>query len=302
MDSVFKTNKRMSKIPSKFHPDYQDEFFLNLDKILVPIGGKKFECTGLELAFYISHEYGAKLDLLHIGTDPGSNIDGYLKKLHKFEVEYNLITKKKPNVSKAIIEYWQENRHDLVIMSGKRRPTVFDKMTIPSISSSVIPHVNAEVLQVFPPTMQKVSDKLKNIAVLLPYSKRDPFLLRWASAIAAPQKGARVKVYHIAQVPETVPLSGAAQEKEIKKEKTNFKKYIAEYEQIFGQIIRPSFILGHGVLPALKSIFKKDEPDLVIIGKSKESTFWQKLSKPLSSKIRDKLLNPGICIHHMLDE
>ncbi len=299
MKSVSESNKRMTKIPSKLHPDYQDEFFLNLDKILVPIGGRPFECTGLELAFYISHEYGAKLDLLHIGTDPGRIIDGYLKKLHKFEVEHNLITLKKPHVSKAIVDYWKKHRHDLVIMSGKRRPTIFDKMTIPSISNSVIPQIETEVLQIFPPTMQKDSDKLKNIAVLLPYSKRDPFLLRWASAIAAPQKGAKVKVYHIEQVPGTVPLSGAAQEKIIKKEKNAFKKYIEEYEQVFGQIIKPSFILGHGVLPALESIFLKDEPDLVIIGRTKERNFWQKLSKCLSSKIRDKLLSPGVCIHHM---
>ena len=301
MSLDFKSNKRMSKISSKIHPDYQDEFFLNLDKILVPIGGKPFECTGLEIAFYIAHEYGSRLDLLHIGSDPGQNIDGYLKKLTQYEVVHNLITLKKPHIAKAIVEYWKEHKHDLVLMSGRRRPTIFDKLTIPSISSSTIPYLNTEVLQIFPPTMQKVSDKLKNIAVLLPYSKRDPFLLRWASAIAAPQKGAKVKVYYIAQVPGTVPLSGAAQEKVIKKEKEDFKKYIGEYERIFGQIIKPSFIVGHGVLPALESIFEKDEPDLVIIGKSRERNFWQKISKSLSSKIRDKLLHPGVCIHHMLE-
>ncbi len=289
----------MSKLPSKLHPDYQDEFFLNLDRILVPIGGRPFECTGLELAFYIAHEYGSHLDLLHIGTDPCTNISGYLKKLAKFEVEHDLIVRKSKNVSKAIIDYWIEKKHNLVIMSGRRRPTIFDKMTIPSISNSVIPHIETEVLQVFPPTMKKVSSKLKNIAVLLPYSHRDPFLLRWASAIAAPQKGAKVKVYHIAQVPETVPLKGAAKEKVIKKEEKLFKEYIEEFSKIFGQIIQPRFILGHRILSSLESISKKDEPDLVIIGRTKETNLWQKITKSLSSKIRDKLLSPGVCIHHM---
>ena len=290
----------MSKLPSKLHPDYQDEFFLNLDRILVPIGGKKFEYTGLELAFYIAHEYGSHLDLLHIGTDPGSNISSYLDKLAKFEVEHDLIIRKGKNVPKAIIEYWREKKHSLVIMSGKRRPTFLDKLTIPSISSSVIPGIETEVLQIFPPTMQKVSDKLKNIAVLLPYSHRDPFLLRWASAIAAPQKGAQVKVYHIAQVPGTVPLRGAAEEDVIKKEEQQFKKYVKEFSKIFGQIIQPRFILGHRVLSSLESIFEKDEPDLVIIGRTKETNFWERVViKSLSSKIRDKLLNPGVCIHHM---
>ncbi|MCE7743259.1 MAG: universal stress protein [Candidatus Heimdallarchaeota archaeon] len=290
----------MTKLPSKLHPDYQDEFFLNLDRILVPIGGRRFECTGLELAFYIAHEYGSHLDLLHIGTDPGKNINGYLKKLAKFEVEHDLIVRKGKNIPKTIIDYWMDKKHNLVIMSGKRRPTIFDKITIPSISNAVIPHIETEVLQVFPPTMKKDSDKLKNIAVLLPYSYRDPFLLRWASAIAAPQKGAVVKVYHIARVPETVPLIGAAKEKVIKKEEKQFKEYVDEFSKVFGQIIQPRFILGHRVLSSLESIFEKDEPDLVIIGKTKETNFWQRIVvKSLSSKIRDKLLSPGICIHHM---
>ena len=96
----------MTKLPSKFTPDYQDEFFLNLDRILVPIGGKKFECTGLELAFYIAHEYGSHLDLLHIGSDPGDSIKGYLEKLAKYEIEHDLVIRKGKNIPREIIEYW----------------------------------------------------------------------------------------------------------------------------------------------------------------------------------------------------
>ncbi len=290
----------MTKLPSKLHPDYQDEFFLNLDRILVPIGGKQFECTGLELAFYIAHEYGSHLDLLHIGTDPGNKVSAFLEKLAKYEVKHDLIIRKSKHIPKAIVEYWNEKKHNLVLMSGRRRPTLFDKITIQSISNAVIPHLETEVLQIFPPTMQKTSNQLKDIAVLLPYSHRDPFLLRWASAIAAPQKNAKVRVYHIAQVPETVPLIGAAKEETIKNEEKQFTQYVREFSKIFGQIIQPRFIIGHGVLSSLESIFEKDEPDLVIIGRTKETNFWQKVMvKSLSSKIRDKLLTPGVCIHHM---
>ncbi|MHA1827109.1 MAG: hypothetical protein ACTSX6_00525 [Candidatus Heimdallarchaeaceae archaeon] len=290
----------MTKIPTKLHPDFQDVYFLNLDKILVPINDQAFECMGLEIAFYIAHEYGARLDLLHIGSEVSSNIDNYLNKLAKYEIEHNLIIIKEKNVPKAIVDFWRKNKHTLVLMSGRRRPTFFDKMTIQSISSSVIPLIHTEVLQVFPPKMKKISDKLKNIAVLLPYSSRDPFLLRWASAVAAPQKSAKVRVYHISSVPVTVPLLEALNEKEIKKEEKTFKQYIKRYEDVFGQIIQPKFVLGHSVEKTLTSIFEKDEPDLVIIGKSKLANFWDKLKKPLSSKIRDKLLDTGVCIHHML--
>lgn len=292
----------MSKIPKKLHPDFQDEFFLNLEHILVPIGGNSFECMGLELAFFIAHEYGAKIDLLHVGKKVGEYIEKYRNKLTKFEIEHELEIIKGKNVPKVIIEYWKEKKHNLVIMSGRRRPTIFDKMTIQSISSSVIPHIDTEVLQVFPPTMKKISDKLKEIAVLLPYSERDPFLLRWASAIASPQKGAKVKIYHISEIPDIVPLEGAKHEIEIKKEQKQFSQYIDDYSQIFGfgQIIQPKFIIGHKVLRSLEFIFGKYEPDLVIIGKSKPKNIWEKMSKPLSSKIRDKLLNTGVCIQYMM--
>ena len=293
------SNKRMTKLSKHIHPDFQDEFFLNLDKILVPVGGNQFECMGFEIAFFIAHEYGAKIDLLHIGTSVPKSIDSYLKKLDKFEIEYNVIVEKHVNVNKSIVDFWKKHHHNLVVMSGRRRPTLIDKIITRSVSTGIIPHIDTEVLQVFPPTIKKISDKLKKIAVLLPYSSRDPFLLRWASAIAAPQKGARIKVYHIAQVPETLPLEGAKNEKVIKREEKIFRDYTKTYADIFGQLITPKFILGHKALSSLEFISGKDEPDLVIIGKSKLN-WWQKLTKPLSSKIRDRLLTTGVCIHHMM--
>ncbi|MCG3223373.1 MAG: universal stress protein, partial [Candidatus Heimdallarchaeota archaeon] len=116
-ESITDSNKRMASISKNLHPDYQDEFFLNLDRILVPYGGKEFECMGLELAFYIAHEYGAHLDLLHVGADPGNNIDSYLKKLAKFEIEHDLVVKDNKNVTQTIIDYWKKHKHNLVIMS-----------------------------------------------------------------------------------------------------------------------------------------------------------------------------------------
>lgn len=293
------SNTRMTKLSKHIHPDFQDEFFLNLDRILVPVGGNQFECMGFEIAFYIAHEYGAKIDLLHIGTSAAKNLESYLKKLNKFEIEHEVIVEKHLNVNKAIIDFWKKHRHNLVVMSGRRRPTLIDKMITRSVSTGIIPHIDTEVLQIFPPSIKKISDKLKKIAVLLPYSSRDPFLLRWASAIAAPQKGAKIKVYHIAQVPETLPLEGAKNEEVIKREEKIFRDYTKTYADIFGQIISPKFIIGHKALSSLEFISGKDEPDLVIIGKSKLD-WWQKLTKPLSSKIRDKLLTTGVCIHHMM--
>ena len=290
----------MASISKNLHPDYQDEFFLNLDRILVPIGGKEFECMGLELAFYIAHEYGAHLDLLHVGSGPGKNIDNYLKKLAKYEIEHDLVIMDNKHVTQTIIDYWKKHKHNLVIMSSRRRPTVFDKITVKSISNTILPEIHTEVLQVFPPRIKKMSSQLKNVAVLLPYSKRDPFLIRWASSIASSQKGASIRVYHISRVPHVVPLRGARNEEEIKKEEKIFKDYMDNYAKIFGKIIKTKFVIGYNIISSLKFIFGKYEPDIVIIGKSKQRNIFKKLFKPLSSRIRDKLLNTGVCIHHML--
>jgi len=292
----------MSNIPSQLKLNFQDEFFVYLDRILVPIKGVEFEQMALDTAFYIAHEYGSKLDFLHIGKTRKPFFEKYFNKLAKYEIEFDLKIVKKQNISKAIIDHWREHRQSLVVMSGRRKPTLFDKITISSISNSVIPHIQAEILQVFPPSMLKLHKKIKNLAVLLPYSDRDPFLLRWASAIAAPQKGATVKVYHVAEVPRLIPLSEARNEVEIKKEEKTFREYIDEYSRVFGRIIQPKFIIGHDLSSSLEFIFEKDEPDMVLIGCSRRKTLIQKITKSLSNKIRDKLLTPGVCVHHMLEK
>ncbi|MHA1303397.1 MAG: universal stress protein [Candidatus Heimdallarchaeaceae archaeon] len=291
-------SRKKEKI-SQIHPDFQDEFFISLDRILIPIGGKEFEKTAMDVAFYIAHEYGAKLDLLHVGKDPGTIIDNYLNKLNKYGIDHDLILIRHKSVSRAIIDHWKKNRYELVVMAARRKPTFIDKLVIHSVSNTVIKNIQSEVLQVFPPKLSKLSTKLKNVAVLLPYSSRDPFLIRWASAIAAPQKNANINIFHFCIVPEVVPLEGAKNEQEIKNEEEDFKDYIQQYSEIFGHILKSKIIIGHDVFASLEYITEKDEPDVVIIGRTKPHSFWDFFVRPLSSKIRDKLLNPSVIIHHM---
>ncbi|UJG43485.1 MAG: universal stress protein [Candidatus Heimdallarchaeum endolithica] len=283
----------------KIKPDFQDEFFITLNKILLPLGGKSFEKTAMDVAFYIAHEYGAKLDIIHVGRALNSFIDNYLAKLNKYKINYDLTYIKNKQIAKAVIEYWNRHKYRLVIMAARRKPSFFDKIIVNSVSNQVIKNIEAEILQVFPPKLEKLATKMKKIAILLPYSNRDPFLLRWASAIAAPQKNATINVYHVNIVPEVIPLDQAVNEKEIKKENLEFEKYVNQYEEIFGRILKTKIVLGHDVFSTLEYIFEKDEPDLVIIGRTKNESFLSFLSRPLSCKIRDKLLNPSVVIHHM---
>ena len=290
----------MSKIKPPPQPNFQDEYFLNLNSILVPIEGKEFEALGLEIAFFVAHEYGAKINLLHVGKKIDPAIDKYLSRLSKYEIDHNFELIDNFNVAKTIVNYWKKYKHELVILSAKRKPTLFDKIFTKSVSNTVIPLIDTEILQVYPPKLKKLKNRVKEIAVLLPYSERDPFLLRWASAIAAPQRGAKIKVYHIAEVPATVPLEGAKDEYEIKKEEKLFKNYVKKYAEIFGQIIRPTFIIGHDVVSSLEFIFGQHEPDLVLIGHTKVQKWYEKFRKPLSYKIRDHLTETGVAIHHMM--
>lgn len=289
----------MSKIKPPKRPDFQDEYFLNLNSILVPIAGKEREKLALNVAFYIAHEYGAKIHLLHVGKKIGDVFDDYLKKLSRYGITHNLEFIDNFNVAKTIVNYWRKYKQQLVILSGRRKLTIFDKIFDPSTANKIIPLIDAEILQVYPPKLKKLEARLKEIAVLLPYSERDPFLLRWASAIAAPQKGAKIRVYHVAEVPPIVPLEGAKDELEIKDEEKVFRRYIREYADIFGHLIKPTFVIGHDVISSLDFIFAKHEPDLIIIGATKRKKWYEKIGKPLSSKIRDKMTNSGVAIHHM---
>ena len=89
---------------------------------------------------------------------------------------------------------------------------------------------------------------------------------------------------------------------DLKKEEKTFREYIDEYSKAFGRIIQPKFIIGHDLSSSLEFIFEKDEPDMVLIGCSRRKTLIQKITKSLSNKIRDKLLTPGVCVHHMLEK
>ncbi len=291
----------MSKITeqiAKIRPDFQDEFFISLNKILLPVGGFPFEKTALDVALYIAHEYGARIDILHIGKSTNQLIDDYIEKIKKYNISYELVVVQYKTVARAIIAHWKKHKHKLVIMAARRKPTIIDKLVISSVSNQVIKNVDAEVLQVFPPKLNKLSNKLKKITVLLPYSNRDPFLIRWASAIAAPQKNAKINIIHVCSIPEIVPLEEAKNEKEIINEEREFKQYVEQYSAIFGHFLTSKVILGHDVFAAFEYMSEKDEPDVVIIGSTKISPIKGFFLRPLSCKIRDKLLNPSVIIHH----
>ena len=58
-----------------------DDFFIGLERIFVPIAGKKFEKLAITITKFIAHEYGSQVLLYHVGTDENNAIFEELQKL-----------------------------------------------------------------------------------------------------------------------------------------------------------------------------------------------------------------------------
>ncbi len=277
---------------------FQDICTRRVETILLPISGHNFERMALDTALYISQKHNAKIDIVHIGEHPGPIINSYIDKLTTHNIKHELVIKPIQDVADGIINCWNEKHHDVIILAGRRKPSLFARLTIKGIANKIVPKVQAEVLQIFPPSLEKNAERVRNVSILLPYSKRDPSLLRWGTLVATVQKGATLCVYHISDVAKYTPITEDISEKTIKEEKKIFYDYIKKYSESLKTQISPKFIIGKNVISALEYVFGKEEPDILIIGHTEYNKRWYPFYYPLSSRIRDKLLNPGIAIHY----
>ena len=136
----------MSNIPSQLKLNFQDEFFVYLDRILVPIKGVEFEQMALDTAFFIAHEYGSKLDFLHIGKTRKPFFEKYFDKLAKYEIDFDMKIVKKQNIPKAIIElndgtYFKINSR-ITVRKGEKPVIGFLSNKSDAYEELVVPHID----------------------------------------------------------------------------------------------------------------------------------------------------------------
>ncbi len=273
-----------------------DQFFMELDNILLPVCNQSFETLGTIITKFIANEFGAKVKLLHNGR---RNIEHLATRFKEYNVKTEIKTTLNLNTAQTIIQE-AKNDYQLLIMPSRRRSKLLDRFLVNSVSSKVIPKVKYDTLQIYPKKEEFVGDEeelpeFKHIAVLLPRTERDFRLLFFANALLVKKEG-ELHVYHISDVPAITPLKQALDSDLIMKERQKFYSLVKGYSKLFSTKIIPHFILGYNVKKAAAMTINENNPDLVIMGQSKlKSRFI--LSRTLSEHLLDKTKVP-ILVHH----
>ena len=273
-----------------------DDYFIQLERILVPLACQPFEKFGVSIAKFIAHEYGASVTILHNGKrDPSA----YAREFEQLRIPVEIITKRSLDTPKVIIQEAQKG-YQLLVMPSRRRAKWIDRFLITSVSAKVIPKVPYDVLQAYPmrgliPGDEENVPEFEKIAILLPRTQRDPRLLFWANSLLIGKKG-ELHIYHIADLPALTPLKGALEADVIVKEKEAFEILVKGYASIFSTKMIPHFIVSHNIGKSAAAILNRDSPDVAIMGQSKrEGRFG--IRRTLSDYILDKARVP-IIVHH----
>lgn len=271
---------------------------IDLDNILIPLACQNFEKIGVEVAKQIAREYGASVTLLHNGS---GNLDKWAIPFEEFKLDVTKIHYKKDHSHTAdiIVEEASQNEYQLLIMPSRRRLKWIDKFFINSISNKVIDRIPFDVLQVFPGKGGMARDEEKipefeHIGILLSRAQRDPRLLFWANSLLQ-KEHAYLTAYHIADVPRVTPIKGALDTKVVIDEHKEFDTLVNAYGQIFSTRIDPRFLMSHEIATTASNILNKDQPDIAVMGQTKERHWWQ--IRTLSDKILDSSEVPFI-VHH----
>lgn len=277
-----------------------DDFFTSLETILLPVSVKSFEWLAVRVTKFIAHEYGAKVILLHIGENSNSQL------LKEFEKEFEDVkvrvsvevtpVKSHSSVPKMILERYLNGSFQLIVIPSRRRSKLIDKFLWNSVSEKIIPYVAVDVLQVYAAKKLPEIIKLKDIACLVPYSDRDPYLLRWAAAIVTSKVDANLIVYHVDEYPAITPREIVANDPQYLKHKAEFEQKMRIYSVKYACDMKITTVLCNKLGACLEDVLSKKTPDLLIMGASKQKRMVN-FSRNMSEKIIDKI-KCGAVIHH----
>ena len=290
----------MQKMIEKNIPS-TDDFFIGLEKIIFPIAGKKFEKLAIVITKFIAHEYGATVLLYHVGSDDKKPIFdeliGLLKSV-KVKVTFeNEPPKKGMTIPQMIIRRYEKEAFQLMIIPSKRRSKRIDKFLWNSVSAKVIPNIGIDVLQVY--AKKKVPDEivLNDIGCLIPFSRRDPYLLRWAASIITSKIGTNPLIaYHVDEYPSVTPSEFVTKDPDYLKHKADFEKRMKYYSERYSVEMKTQMVIGKTMEKTLGQALNKDNLDLVIMGATKLPPKFH-FGRTMSERLIDQL-KCGVMIHH----
>ncbi|MDH5646347.1 MAG: amino acid permease, partial [Candidatus Heimdallarchaeota archaeon] len=125
------------EIPMFEYKDTTDVFFLELDKVLVTVSGKKHETQAIQFAGLLARKYKITVDLLNVGKDE-SSLNYATEVMTKFGVQFNKVIKQGKNISEVIINQQKEENYQLIIMGSRRKKTLLDRLFDTSTTKKVV--------------------------------------------------------------------------------------------------------------------------------------------------------------------
>ena len=235
-----------------------------------------------------------------MGSDPNPSLLKEFKKEFedvKIKVALESIPlKPHSSIPKMILERYQSGSFQLIIIPSRRRSKLIDKFLWNSVSEKIIPHIEVDILQVYAAKKLPETIKLKDIACLVPYSGRDPYLLRWAAAIVTSKVNANLIVYHVDEYPAITPREIVANDPEYLQHKSEFEQKMRNYSVKYACDMKITTVLCNKLGACLEDVLSKNTPDLIILGASERKKMFH-FTRSMSEKIIDRI-KCGAVIHH----
>ncbi len=275
-----------------------DDFFIGLERMLVPVSCAKFETMSWEIAAQIARKYRVKATLLHVGLTEKPLI-GPREIFDKYQVDYDIIHKTGTGrqVAKIIIKTYYEGNYQLIAMASHRRKGLFDRLFVENVSKTVIDNIDGIVLQIHPARYAQKRVDIKNMFMLLDGSERDYYLARWAKVISNVADLENIFAYHAVIIPQTISLEDAAELPEIKSSEQEFSRYATMMGLMLNMDVTPIILYGHNFVKSLYQATKQHEPEIVLIGHTHDSGLWNKIRTRLAYRIMRKL-DSAVLVHH----
>ncbi|MHA2249715.1 MAG: amino acid permease [Candidatus Kariarchaeaceae archaeon] len=276
-----------------------DEFFIDLESMLVPVSGNKFETQNWLISAIIARKYNAEITLLYVGKED-SKLDKPREVFDRYGVKYHVLIRprNRKSVPQIIIDVYNEGTYQLINLASRRKKGLYDRLFDTSVSKTVVDNVDAAILQVHPPKYGQSREDIAIMFLLLDGSERDTYLNRWANIISSVGTMSKVFAYHIVQIPQTISLEDAADFREVKQSARDFEVYARELCERSGVEAEPILLYGHNFVKSLVQATQNREPDAVLIGHTKDTGLWDRIRTRLAYRILNKV-DSAVIVYHM---
>jgi hypothetical protein len=284
--------------------DESDEFFIDLESMLLPISGDVYETKALQFSAYLGRKYGVKVTLLRIiksesqRSKDEESIQHVIKVMQDFKVKFELKYKIHQNIADGIIESYNEGKFQLVVLASKRKRGYFDRLFEKSVSKKVVKSVSSSVLQIYPPKYGVKNPDIGDLFVLLDGTLRDEYLIRWAQLVASGGIPSKLTAYYVNELPSIFPLDEAVKVPTIAQNSIVFQDYVIKLGKRYNLAIKPNFMVGHNFVSTIVGEAEQLEPDAIIVGHSKDKGFRNRI-RPVKSQKLIRKVSSAVIIHHM---